>query len=79
MKLRLVKDDKVFFASDNVNTLYEGRDKSGKCYITIDARICEEPPEYFTKSIYMDEFDFVVIEKCDINCCCNKEQENEES
>ena len=78
MKIRLVKDEQVFFGTDYANGIYEGK-KGDKCYLTIDGRVSEDPPEYFTKSFYMDEFDFVIIEKCDINCCCNKEQENEES
>ena len=77
VKVRFVKDEQAFYGSDSISSIYEGKDKDGKPYITVDARVCDDPPEYFTKSIYMDTFDFIVIENRDH--LPEKEDNNEES
>ena len=74
MKVRFVKDNNVIFGSDFIVTLYEDKDVDGKCYIVMDGRVSEKPPEYFTKAIYKKDFDFMIIDGCtcdEENCCCH--------
>ena len=62
MKVFIKKDNNVIWSSKYAVSIFEDKLSDNRKYITVDCRICNNPPHFETISFMENEYDEVVID-----------------
>ena len=62
MYVKVMKDGKEVWGSEYAVSIFEDKLSDNSKYITIDCRICNNPPHFETISFMQNEYDEVVID-----------------